>query len=193
MFQHKRTLCRVLCVTLLVTGTALLYGASGQLRADNLPVPPASPAVITAQAITLPSAKYNVSFMAPGIVHEMQVKPFDVVEMGQVLATEDTDLEVAQLKSMQIQANSTREIEAAVKERMPRKFTMKLLKDAAANGGTNPQELREAELDYQVAELKILVAQEEHEEKLAEVDKQKVKIEKMTLRSPVKGKAWWKR
>ncbi len=111
----------------------------GQLRADNLPVPPAPPAVITAQAITLPSAKYNVSFMAPGIVHEMQVKPFDVVEMGQVLATEDTDLEVAQLKSMQIQANSTREIEAAVKDAMPKKVHYEALKDAAANGGTNPQ------------------------------------------------------
>lgn len=189
MMNRKPIFRRLLPMALLGMGTVLLYGAAGNLRADNLPVAPVGTAPLIAQAITLPSAKYNLSFMAPGIVHEVLVKPYDVVDQDQVLATEDADLEIAQLKSMAIEAKSERQIEAARKERDAKQVHFQALKDAADHGGANPQEVKEAELDYQVAELKILVAQEEHDQKMAEMEHQQKKIDKMTMRSPVKGKA----
>lgn len=185
MFNGKPIFRRLLLIALWATTTLMLRGAAGNLWADNVPLTPLQPAAQIVPAITKPSDTRNLAFMAPGIVREMLVKPGDVVEKGQVLAREDADLEEAQLKSMEIEANSTEEIQAAEKERDAKKVHYEALKEAG--GGTNPKELREAELDYQVAELKILVAQDQHAQKQAEADRQKKKIEKMTLYSPVKG------
>jgi len=189
MFKRKRMFRRLLPAMLMALGAVMLYGAAGNIRADNLPAAPAVPATAVAQAITVPSAKYNLSFMSPGVVREVLVKPYDVVELGQVLATEDSDVEVAQLKSMEIEAKSTLQIDGAVKDCEAKKVHYDTLVEALKNGGTNPQEVRQAELDYQVAVIKIDYAREEQKTKIADAEHQQVKIDKMTLHSPVKGKA----
>lgn len=187
--NRKPIVRRLLPATLLVMGAAVLYVATGHSQADNLPATPAAAGPTLAQAITVPSAKYNLSFMEPGIVREMLVKPYDVVQLDQVLATEDADLEEAQLKSIKIEADSTLQIDGAIKDCEAKKVHYEALKDAAEHGGANPQELKEAELDYEVAKIKIDFAREEHQTKIADMEKQQKKIEKMKLHSPVKGKA----
>src|SRR5208282_3496685 len=85
-----------------------------------LPLAGADDNRIPADAIiarTVPSHTAKPTFMEVGIVKEWLVKADDVVKKGQVLGREDADLEQLQLRSAQIEANSTAAVEAATAAR----------------------------------------------------------------------------
>lgn len=138
-------------------------------------------------AMTAPSHTAKPSFMEIGIVKEWLVKPDDVVKKGEVLAREDTDLEVLQLKGMKIEAGSTAEIDAAIAARDSAKLEydnkQKGLKEQAASA----EEVEEAKLAWQKSEAEIRYVQSEHEKKVADAETQEAKVGKMELKSPVDG------
>jgi multidrug efflux pump subunit AcrA (membrane-fusion protein) len=126
--------------------------------------------------------------MDVGVLKEMLVKPGDVVTAGEILAQEDSDLDELDYKALKVEAESTSKIDAAVVERDTKERQWKNKQKAFDSGGAaNEEEVEEAKLDYQEAEIDIRQAQELHTEKLAELDKEARKIEKMKLLSPVDG------
>jgi RND family efflux transporter MFP subunit len=136
-------------------------------------------------ARTIPSHTAKPTFMEVGIVKQWLVKADDVVKKGQVLGTEDSDLEELQLRSLRIEADSTAAVEAAQAARDSSKLEFerksKLGEDAS---GT---EIQEAQLDYQQKEAELRDAKMKREKALADVDIQSGKIQKMQLLSPADG------
>jgi RND family efflux transporter MFP subunit len=136
---------------------------------------------------TIPSHIAKPSFMEIGVVKQWFVKPDDVVKKGQVLGTEDVDLEKLQLRSLTIQAKSTAAIDAATADRDARKVELDNKKKASAQDALAESELIEATLNFQQKEAELSNALMQHEKQLADVDVQAGKIEKMKLLAPVDG------
>jgi RND family efflux transporter MFP subunit len=136
-------------------------------------------------ARTVPSHIAKPSFMEVGIVKEWLVKPDDVVKKGQILGTEDTDLEKLELRTLQIQAKSTAAIEAATADRDSKKVEYDRKRQLGQDASGS--ELEEAKLDYEQKEAELRNAQMQHEKQLSDVDSQTEKIEKMHLRAPADG------
>jgi RND family efflux transporter MFP subunit len=137
---------------------------------------------------TTPSDKRSPYFSDVGIVKEMLVKPGDVVKAGQIVASQDSDLEDLEYQSMKIAAESTAKIEYAMADRDSKKLVRDRLQAAFdAGGAANGTELEEAKLALAQAEIQIKAAQEEHKKNLADLAKQARKLEKMKLLSPIDG------
>ncbi|MGA3065397.1 MAG: efflux RND transporter periplasmic adaptor subunit [Tepidisphaeraceae bacterium] len=159
--------------------------------ADEPAVAPDSTAAATptvVQGLSTPSSKHNLSFMDVGVLKDVLVKPGDVVTVGQVLAQEDSDLDEMDLKALKIDAESTSKIDAAkVDAESKRRQWQNKQKAYQTGGAANLEEVEEAKLDYDEAVIEIQMAKELHDEKLAELDKQQLKVDKMKLLSPVDG------
>jgi RND family efflux transporter MFP subunit len=138
-------------------------------------------------ARTVPSHTVKPTYMEVGIVKQWFVKPDDLVKKGQLLGTEDTDVEQLQLRSLRIQADSTAAVEAATADRDARKIEYENKQKAFNEQATSEAELQEAKLDYENKEAVLRNAQVEREKLLADVDVQARKIDKMQLLSPVDG------
>ncbi len=170
-----------------------IFSLMSSVGGDPLPasVSPRSTtgAFASVQGISVPSAVHNLQFMAPGILNEMMVKEGDHLQKGQLVASEKTELEQLQLKTMMIDANSTTQIEAAKVESEAKKSKRDRLQRVfnLGTGAVTPDELQEAVLDYDVSVLKIKLSDEEHQQKQADAAKQAAKIELMKLYSPVEG------
>ena len=135
---------------------------------------------------SFPSDKRNLSFPETGVMKDLLVKPGDVVKAGQILASEDTDMEEIQYKAMRIEAESTADIDGQGGFQS-KTLVYDRLQQAAKGGGANPNEIEEAKLAAKEAEIKIRDAKEQHAEKLAELAKQGKKLDRMHLIAPVNG------
>jgi HlyD family secretion protein len=137
---------------------------------------------------TIPSDKRSPFFSDVGVVKEMLVKPGDVVKAGDVVATQDSDLEQLEYAAMKIEAESTAKINYNIADRDSKKLVRDRLQAAFDSGGAaNGTELEEAKLALAEAEIQIQAAQEEHNKNLADLAKQARKVEKMKLLSPIDG------
>jgi RND family efflux transporter MFP subunit len=162
----------------------ILHGLPGAI-ADDVPPPSAG---LVLKFPTTPSDKRSPYFSDVGIVKELLVKPGDVVKAGQIVASQDSDLEQLEYESMKIQAESTAKIEYAKADRDSKKLVRDRLQAAFDSGGAaNGTELEEAKLALSQAEIQIKAAQEEHNKNLADLAKQARKLEKMRLLSPIDG------
>ena len=171
---------------LLLSGSSCLLSTA--LADDTTGGAPSAGGGTVVQALSLPSSKNNLSFMDVGILKEVLVKPGDVVTIGQELAHLDSDLDELDYKAAKIEAESTSKVDAATVERDVKKRVYLNKEKAYESGGAaNQEEVEEAKLDYQEAEIEITLAQEEHDEKMAELAKLDRKIEKEKLLSPING------
>lgn len=162
---------------------AAMLGALPLAGADDA----SHPADDVLLARTTPSLITKPSFMEIGIVRHWLVKPDDVVKKGQLLGTEDTDIEELKLRSARIQADSLAAIEAATADRDARKIEYENKQKAFNEQATSESEVQEAKLDYEQKEALLRNAQVQREKLLADVDVQARTIDKMQLFSPVDG------
>jgi RND family efflux transporter MFP subunit len=138
-------------------------------------------------ARTVPSMITKPSFMEMGVVRHWLVKPDDIVKKGQLLGTEDTDVEELKLRSARIQADSMAGVEAATADRDARKVEYESKLKAYSEQATSAEEVQEAKLDYEQKEALLRNAEAQREKYLADVDVQARIIDKMQLFSPVDG------
>jgi RND family efflux transporter MFP subunit len=138
-------------------------------------------------ARTIPSHTVKPTFMQVGIVKEWLVKPDYVVKKGQVLGTEDADIDEMRLKSLRITANSTAAIESAEAERDEKKVEYENKQKGFEQQAASATEVEEAKLDWQQAEAEVKFREAEHLKAIADADTQALVIDKMKLLSPVDG------
>jgi RND family efflux transporter MFP subunit len=182
LMRGKWMQCLLLSASLCLLRTASADEATGTSGATS------ASGTTVVQALSLPSSKHNLSFMDIGILKEVKVKPGDVVTVGQVLAQQDSDLDEMEYAAAKIDAQSTSKIDGAIVARDAKKRQWQNKEKAFESGGAaNQEEVEEAKLEYEEAEIDIKLAQEQHDEKMAELAKMERKIEKMKLLSPVDG------
>jgi RND family efflux transporter MFP subunit len=172
-------------ITVAILGALALLPFSSAVRsADNAP-PSAGTIVVT--GITKPSEERHLAFAGPGLVSSVSVKEGDIVKKGQVLAAQDSRQDQFALKSYEREANSSDKVkyskdDLALKEVQRDRKVYLHTHDAASQS-----EVDEAELAVKLATAQIALAELEHDQKIYDAEKEKVKIEQMQIPSPIDG------
>jgi len=138
-------------------------------------------------AICRPSYDAELSFPVPGTVAEIHVKEGDKVEKGDLLVSLDTKVENARLEQLKAEADSKIQIDAAKARLEQAKSDLEKISKAAEGGAASEREVEHARLDVKINELSLQLAGFEHEQNRRKYREVKQQIERMKLKSDVRG------
>lgn len=153
-----------------------------------LAISPVAHADNAISAITDPSADVTLSFVQTGRIASVQIKEGDLVKAAQVLVKLDDAAEQAQLAQIQAQSEDTTQIEASQASLDQKKIDLKRLEWAASRKAATDLEVEHARLDVKIAELSLKVAQFEHKQNQRKYAEAKIRVDNMTLYSPIAGR-----
>ena len=100
---------------------------------------------------TTPSQNRGLNFNSPGVVSKVYVKEGDVVKNGQLLAEQDARVEEAELKVLEVDANSDLQVDAAKKEKIYKQLEVDQKQKELDQKVTSRFEFMEKKLDFDVA------------------------------------------
>jgi RND family efflux transporter MFP subunit len=139
-------------------------------------------------ANTRPSMDAKVAFAAQGLVSEVNVNVGDTVKAGQVMARQDDRQDVAELQRLQIEANSTAEIDNYVADTKIKQIQYDRMNGLLKKGNlAAPSEVESAEQDLILAQTQVKMSTQKKDEQVLEAAKQAIKVELMKLVSPIDG------
>jgi multidrug efflux pump subunit AcrA (membrane-fusion protein) len=168
----------------LLAGAALCTSAIAAAPSDQ-----PDPRIIR-NCIGTPSEQHRLTFEGDtdgtAVIKTVNVKPGDTVKAGDVLMTEDTDQATAELAYLKAGADATGKIDEA-KVTIDGKSKLVDMYTKLSNGNYSGVELINAQLDRDVAIARLKQAKEEHDEAELGYQRQLVKIQHMSLRSPIDG------
>lgn len=142
----------------------------------------------TATGITLPSRRLKLQFYSPGLVREVLVQAGQEVQPGEVLAVQDDSIEVKQLEGLKIEAESLLTVAAQKTDLAQKQVTLARKKRMHEQGrAASDEEVEQAQLDVDLAVIRVELADQERLLKSIEAQKQEVRIELMKRTSPIKG------
>ncbi|MDH4237962.1 MAG: efflux RND transporter periplasmic adaptor subunit [Phycisphaerae bacterium] len=151
-----------------------------------VPSPAGSDAGIA--AITIPSADVTLSFIQAGRIAKVFVKEGDPVKAEELLIQQDDAAEQAQLLQIKAESEDTTQIEAAQASLDQKRIDLKKLEWAAGRGSATALEVEHAKLEVKMAELSLKVAQFEHEQNKRKYKVSQIRVENMSLKSPIEGR-----
>jgi len=176
---NGRSLAATLCVVGLFSSLAMAQAVDSS----------ASPAQVrTVTGITQPEAQRKLAFPAQGNVREVMVKEGDAIKKGQVLAKLDDEADLAELARLKIDAESRARIEAAEADLKAKTLKYDRLSTARRESNAATQaEVDEAEADMITRQKQLKVSQEEYEQAKLKYEQQRIRCDRMQLKSPVDG------
>lgn len=141
------------------------------------------------EAVTTPSADVTLSFVQPGRIAEVSVKEGDQVTAGQLLVRQDDAVEQARLAQIKAQAEDTNKIQANRASLEQKKVDLEKLERAFERKAATESEVAHARLEVLIAELSLKVAEFEHRQDGRKYEEGKIRVENMSLTSPIAGRA----
>ena len=136
----------------------------------------------TTPGSTAPSAERSLSFPAQGIVAEALVREGDVVKAGQPLMRLDDREEAKRLEALKIAAEGERlKVTASEKELALKRVELERKQGLLAKKAVSEQEVLEAELAVDLAEIQVELAKQQAVGADAQAAVQQIRVEEMTL------------
>lgn len=179
------SICRSRAVNAgLVAGMSTLLAVAWISRAAE---PAASTAPVVASAITKPCKERQLKFAGPGIVSEVAVTEGDLVKLHQVLARQDSRQDEWQLKSDLREADSTEKIDYSKADLESKNVDFKRKQELFKDHAASQTEVEQADLAVKLAQAQVNLAIMEHDQKHFDAEKERTKIEQMTIFSPIDG------
>ena len=166
----------------LVLYAAVVTGAAAARPAFAQPEPDGR----TVHALTAPSARRNVSFYSPGLVYEWHAREGDTVRAGQPLMVQDDRIERKRLDGLNLIASSSLKIEAAQAQLDLEKVLLD--RKQGSEMGYSESELLEQKVKVDIGEKSVALEREKKREAEIEREAQAIKVDLMTLKSPVNGR-----
>ena len=171
--------------TSLAVALLAALSSTSLLRAQQAPA--AGPTDITVGGKTVPSIHTKLALPQFGQVMERPVKEGDHVKKGQVLLRQDDRQERALLEALRLEAESTVRIEAAEADLKIKQVQHKRYEELARNGNASPTELEEYWVKVIYADAQVKIARLENDKHKQEFERQKFKVDQMTLKSEFDG------
>jgi len=159
------------------------------VRAQQLPSQqtPTSSGVIV-QGVTKPYVPAKPWFNMAGTVLEVPVVKGQTVKKGDVLIRQDDRQEKAELAKLDAEAASNVRVEAADADLKIKQAQLDRLLSLKATGGANPFEIEEAQSKVIYGKAPADIARLDLEKAKRDAEKQRYKVEQMTIKSPVDGR-----
>lgn len=139
-------------------------------------------------ANTMPSADVTVSFIQPGRIAKIYVKEGELVKANQTLIQQDAAAEKAQLLHIKEQSEDMTQIETQKANLAQKKVYLERLEWAAERGSATELEVEDAKLAVKIAEFALQAASFEHEQDIRKYKEEKIRVDYMTLKSPIAGR-----
>jgi RND family efflux transporter MFP subunit len=174
--------------TNLVAGLALFIAclAGSDVFAQTAP-PDDQSASLAPEGFTLPSQEARITAPTQALVDEVPVKEGDRVTAGQVLLVQDRSVEQKLLELYQTEAESAIRVEAAMADRDVKQAEFGRVEKLYQENGSTQSEFERARLEWVLGEKQVGAAELEHKKNALEADHQRLKIERMEIRSPFDG------
>lgn len=147
----------------------------------------ADPAPGGIESFAEPYRSIDVAAVETGIVIAVHVKEGDRVEDKQALADLNQDVLRASLEIARVQRDATSALKSADAELRLRTTRLEKLQQLRLNENASEEEVRRAQLEKEIAESRVLAAQETMETKRLEYERIRIQLEQRTLRSPISG------
>lgn len=187
--------------TTLARRTSLAIAFALALETGSLAAAQALPAPQERPAAQAPSSSSNIVngftskpyvLAKPGVnqfgtVLERPVKVGQAVKKGDILLRQDDRQERALLQALELEANSSVRVEAAEADLKLKAAQYKREQDLLKTNSTNPVAVEEAQSKWIYADAQLKIARLEREKNKHEAERQRYKVEQMTVRSPVDG------
>jgi RND family efflux transporter MFP subunit len=141
----------------------------------------------TETGITKPSVHSKLGLNQLAVIREIPVKEGQAVKKGDLLLQQDDRPERAELKALELDANSDVEIRAVEADLALKKVQLKRVEELAAKGSSTPIELEKAQVDVVYGQAQVDLAKQKQQTKKYEAEKQGYRVEQMTLLSPLDG------
>lgn len=137
------------------------------------------------EAVTAPSDKRKLTFNAPGVVRDVNVKEGDAIKVGQILAEQDDEADKSELERTMREATSTARVDYYQADLDLKRKVLERKKHGG--DGFSEAEIQEAEADVTKGERQMEVAMLDHEGDKSKAKQQAVKVDRMQLHSPIEG------
>jgi len=172
--------------------SAAVFACSGAgfAAAQQVPQQPSEAtqgSVIT--GITKPSIDDDgkVGLDTLGMVRELPVHAGQRVKKGDVLLKLDDREDQAELKALELEANSNVRIDAAKADQKVKQLELERIKELRKSGSASPTELEEAEMKVIYAEAQVHIEELTQQTNKLKAEKQRFKVDRMKLVSSVDG------
>lgn len=129
----------------------------------------------------------NVATMESGTIAELLVKKGDFVEAGQPLVRLDSEVQQAQWRAAQHEAQNTADIRLAESRVQLVGFAVAKLKELVASGNARPLELEREEAELEMAKATLQLKRHEYQARQLQLDRAWIELEKRTIRAPFAG------
>jgi RND family efflux transporter MFP subunit len=150
-------------------------------------LPGRSPAM-EIEAITKPSSDVMLSFVRGGRVKEVHVSEGDIVQEGQLLATLENEVELLQLKQLEVQAGNTSRMDSVKLEITQKEKDAEKLEWAKTRGAVTNWEVDHNKIDLQTAKISLRQARIEHSMTKIHRDEMQAQLELLSIHSPINGR-----
>jgi len=175
--------------TVAALSAAFTVCAAGRLHAQMAPSEDSDPRVV--QGIGMASEQHKVSFESNSdgnnVIREVMVKPGDHVKKDDVLMVEDDAEARVQLATLKAESEAVGAIQEAQVTIDEKTKTVDKLTAAGANAGIAGIDIMNAQLEVDQAKAKRQQALEDQAVRKLEYARQQIKVDHMTLRSPIDG------
>jgi RND family efflux transporter MFP subunit len=148
---------------------------------------PASAAADSIEGFAAPYRKIEISAGEPGLIVAIDVQPGDTVTANQLLASLDCSVLEATLEIARQKAASVSGIEAAAVELRLRKEHWEQILSLRERGHATQRELTRAEADFEIAQARLHLAEEEAALNKLEVIRIEKQIATRKIRTPISG------
>ncbi len=147
----------------------------------------ASVAANEVDGFTEPNRKVNVAAVETGTISAIHVREGDVVEKGQILVQLDDAVYRALLAIAEEGMHSRGQLKSAEAELSMRRQRLEKLEALRMQGHARQEEVERAQADMEIAEARVLSANELLEIKRLEYNKVQIQLSRRAIRAPLDG------
>lgn len=139
------------------------------------------------QGVTSPSSRRELAFPYQGIIGQVAVKEGDRVQKGAVLMKQDDRIELKRLEALALEADRSLVINAKQAALENKQVELRRKTELFNRKALSESEFLSAELEVKLAQAEVEVSRHEQKTKVSEKELQEVRVEYMTLKSPIDG------
>jgi RND family efflux transporter MFP subunit len=139
------------------------------------------------EGLTEPYRTIDVAAPEPGVITKIAVREGSTVQQGQILASLDNEVHLANLAVAQKNMESIGPLNSAIAELSLRKDRFEKLQALRAQEHARQEEVDRARAELSMAEAKLLSVQEDLTVKKLEYEKIKAQVERRIIRAPANG------
>jgi RND family efflux transporter MFP subunit len=139
------------------------------------------------EGLLYPLAEVDVTASELGQMSTVNVKVGDRISAGFVIASLEDGVQKASLKLAQLQAVQNGEVESAQANERLQLEKLEALKEMADKAAVRKDELKRAESEYEIAKARLLIAVEQKNVRVEEINRHQINLDRRRIIAPTSG------